>query len=490
VVARLGGYLLGFWFRPQRGPDLSPMLALATECFARAPADLPPGSRLYPEQVQAALGLTYGALVEMDTGEGKTYAILPAAFALACTYFRVYILCATSYLAWRDASRTRPYWEFMGVQPGFCDEEAAPIEWSRRVVYTTLRALVFKSLRDDVQASTPEHPLTFGGLILDEADAILLDQTTEAHSLVTHISSAAFDWGFALEYAGALVEQRDVDVDRLQLRATLTVEGSEGLRSRLVASDPRLSRFLLARYAVELAYVATQIATEGVHYVVADGQVHAVDRVMSVPSWQLDAVDRVCQQLLEDRAALSSLARARLEARPDADPSGPGGETREEDLGELVRPLAMLPALHDDGAAGALKAELDALALAGQGRSIDDERPKTSGPAWSRSPGVCRTSAGRRGAPTRCCGANRARSPAGRCSTRGSVSSRRRSASSTADGDRATPSTRPSGSSAITSPANGPSARAICLGCSSSPCSAPLARTSSTTSSVWSITRR
>lgn len=279
-LERLAGYVLGLVFRPQHTPEVAGTLALAAECFARAPADLPAGARLYPQQIDAALALTQGALVEMETGEGKTYAILPAAFALACTRFRVYVLCANSYLAWRDASRTRPFWEFVGVQVGFCDEETpGSVEWSRRVVYTTLRGLVFKSLQDDVQSSAPLRPLTFGALILDEADAILLDQTTEPYQLVTPVSSAALDWRFALEHAATLVEERDVEVDRAALSAALTVEGSERLRSRLGATDEQLGRFLLARYAVELAYVATRVTAEGVDFVVDAGHVRVVDRV-------------------------------------------------------------------------------------------------------------------------------------------------------------------------------------------------------------------
>ena len=91
-------------------------LALAIECFSRAPADLGDRAALYPTQIAAADLLARGRLVQMDTGEGKTYAILPAAFSLATAHHRVYIVCASDYLAWRDAERTRRYWEFVGLE--------------------------------------------------------------------------------------------------------------------------------------------------------------------------------------------------------------------------------------------------------------------------------------------------------------------------------------------------------------------------------------
>jgi preprotein translocase subunit SecA len=97
-------------------------LAVAVEAFSRAPADLADGCELFPGQVQAAIGLMQNYVIQMDTGEGKTYALLPAAFALACQYRNVYIVCANDYLARRDATRTRRFWDFVGLIP-----ESGPI---------------------------------------------------------------------------------------------------------------------------------------------------------------------------------------------------------------------------------------------------------------------------------------------------------------------------------------------------------------------------
>jgi preprotein translocase subunit SecA len=266
-------------------------LALAVECFARAPADLPAGSVLYPEQVAAAWALTGHNLVQMDTGEGKTYAILPTAFTLACSHERVYIVCANDYLAWRDASRTRAFWSFVGAPPGLGLPDGPDSEWSRRVVYTTLSALLVKTLNDELSTFPPSHPVIFGAVVLDEADSILLDQAHQPYTIVRPVKSQAFEWTFALDYARGLVEDVDIRVDRADLSATLTVEGSEKLRARLTAEGAQSGRVLLARYAVELAYIATRVVAEGHDYVVEAGGVHAVDRISGrvsrtmVPDW-------------------------------------------------------------------------------------------------------------------------------------------------------------------------------------------------------------
>src|SRR5262245_20501964 len=89
--------------------DLEPTtlfdLAVGVEVFRRAPANLDAHAELRGGQVQAAAGLLQNLIIKMDTGEGKTYALLPAAFALAAQYPNVYIVCANDYLAERDALR-------------------------------------------------------------------------------------------------------------------------------------------------------------------------------------------------------------------------------------------------------------------------------------------------------------------------------------------------------------------------------------------------
>src|SRR5262249_41442361 len=128
--------------RPDRTSIQLRYVALAVEAFRRHPADLPPGSQLYPHQVRAAISLTQPCALQLDTGEGKTYAALPAAFALACEFGRVYIICANRYLAWRDARRTQPLWEAMGVGVSYADISTDSPAWDQRIVYTTIRDLI------------------------------------------------------------------------------------------------------------------------------------------------------------------------------------------------------------------------------------------------------------------------------------------------------------------------------------------------------------
>jgi preprotein translocase subunit SecA len=254
-------------------------IALGVEAFHRAPADLPEGSLLYETQVRTAVALTQGALVEMALGEGKTYAILPAAFALACRYGQVYVVCANEYLAWRDATRTRRYWELVGMVPGLGRTGSSPAEWSRPVIYTTLNALMFKALNDDVAVFRPEWPVRYSAALLDEADAVLLDQSDVPRLLTVPVAGELFDWSFAIAHSAGLVEGETVTtgVQGGSLFATLTPEGEQRLRRALGVQADDQAQYLLYRHAVELAYVATKMAIEGENYVWKDGRAYPVD---------------------------------------------------------------------------------------------------------------------------------------------------------------------------------------------------------------------
>jgi preprotein translocase subunit SecA len=256
------------------------LLALGVEAFRRFPADLPNGSYLYPQQIEAAVALTRPGSIQMDTGEGKTYALLPAALTLAARYPRVYVLCANRYLAERDARRTLRFWRFVGLSIGLAIEGNPESEqaWSAQIVYTTLPDFMFKRMRDQVAYDAPPNPITTGAaLLVDEADAVLIDAAFQPYTLGAYVQASSFDWSHALEIAAKLDSKLHVLTDVNPLRANLTVEGEALLRDCLGADSIDETRYLAARQAVELAYVASRIVKEDVHYV-CDGQsLNAVD---------------------------------------------------------------------------------------------------------------------------------------------------------------------------------------------------------------------
>lgn len=90
--------------------------SLVGECFAliREAAHRTLGKRHYPSQLIAGWGLLQGKLVEMATGEGKTFAATLPVCTVALAGYPVHVITVNDYLASRDAEEMRPLYEFWG----------------------------------------------------------------------------------------------------------------------------------------------------------------------------------------------------------------------------------------------------------------------------------------------------------------------------------------------------------------------------------------
>src|SRR6185369_2289399 len=91
------------------------------------------GLRMFDEQLAGALALTEGAIVEMQTGEGKTLAAVPAVAWLAREHDSVHVLTANDYLAARDAAWMRGLYDGLGLSVGVIQQTQDPA--ARRAAY-------------------------------------------------------------------------------------------------------------------------------------------------------------------------------------------------------------------------------------------------------------------------------------------------------------------------------------------------------------------
>lgn len=253
-------------------------LALAAEAFSRFPPQgLPQGTPLYDEQLLAATHLMRGALVQMDTGEGKTFALSTAALALLRNHSKVYIVTANPYLAARDAVNTGPIWNALGVSVGLAVQggREGSDPWRARVVYTTLDDLVFRSLWEDM--GNIERLLKWSAVLIDEADAVLLEESTRPYQLIRTTDDPAKDWTRPLQIAAALSDE-EVKVGKgLDVSAKLTTEGEARVVALAGMEDGRPADRLLLFREVELAYIATEVVREGHDFEVRDGSVVTMD---------------------------------------------------------------------------------------------------------------------------------------------------------------------------------------------------------------------
>jgi len=139
------------------------------------------GLRLFGVQLAAAMALAGGRIVEMQTGEGKTLAAVPAVVWHARSSGSVHVLTANDYLARRDALWMGPIYRRLGLSVAAIQQGMTPDErraaYASDVVYATANEVGFDYLRDQLALEADEQILrSFGAAVIDEADSILIDE--------------------------------------------------------------------------------------------------------------------------------------------------------------------------------------------------------------------------------------------------------------------------------------------------------------------------
>jgi hypothetical protein len=139
------------------------------------------GQRPYDVQVVAALALDRGAVVEMQTGEGKTLtATMPVALR-ALAGRGAHVLTFNDYLARRDAEWMGPIYRLLGLSVGCraagMDGPARRRAYAADVTYVTAKEAGFDHLRDQLVERPDDlvhRPRAFA--LVDEADSLLIDE--------------------------------------------------------------------------------------------------------------------------------------------------------------------------------------------------------------------------------------------------------------------------------------------------------------------------
>jgi preprotein translocase subunit SecA len=134
--------------------------------------------------------------VQMDTGEGKTYAVAMACVVLLKQYRQVLVLTVNQYLAERDRERVEPYLSFLGIK---VVNGLPPAEFVG-VSYLTSDELLSGYLnrtRRAPRSSLGEYPHE-AAMIIDEIDSALIDADPLC-ALVTYVQFKDSRWGDIFE---------------------------------------------------------------------------------------------------------------------------------------------------------------------------------------------------------------------------------------------------------------------------------------------------
>ena len=318
------------------------------ECFAliNEAAFRTIGHRHYPSQFMAGWALLQGRLVEMETGEGKTFAATLPASTVALAGYPVHVITVNDYLAQRDAEEMGPLYRFLGLEVGSVtqemDRESRQAAYGKSITYCTNKDLAFDYLRDGVAMTgrssllhvaidkmrgkaTRQIDLVLRGLhfaIVDEADSVFIDEARTP--LILSSSSGAAEekeqCEQALSVAGALIEDEDFRIVRAERDITLEDSGRAHIAELCEGLGGAWTSVRAREELVTRALSAIHLFRLDQHYVVADGTVQIVDestgRVMPDRSWergmhQLIEVKEGCEPT-ERRETLARLTYQRL----------------------------------------------------------------------------------------------------------------------------------------------------------------------------------
>ncbi len=139
------------------------------------------GLRPFDVQILGGLALCRGSIAEMQTGEGKTLAAVPAVAFQAMAGKGVHVLTVNDYLAKRDARWMGDIYRFLGLTVGHISQGMSIAERQQAygcdITYATANEVGFDFLRDNL-CVRPEDLVQrpFHCAVIDEADSILIDE--------------------------------------------------------------------------------------------------------------------------------------------------------------------------------------------------------------------------------------------------------------------------------------------------------------------------
>jgi preprotein translocase subunit SecA len=156
--------------------DLPRWIALAATAASRVL-----GQDMYDVQLRGALALARGSIAEMQTGEGKTLAAVPAISWFAREHRGVHVMTVNDYLARRDAAWMGDIYRLLGLSIAHVQQGMTPAErraaYAADITYATQNEIGFDYLRDRI-AMRPDEQVhrQFHAAVIDEADSILIDE--------------------------------------------------------------------------------------------------------------------------------------------------------------------------------------------------------------------------------------------------------------------------------------------------------------------------
>ena len=136
----------------------------------------------YDVQMVGAIGMHYGAIAEMQTGEGKTLTASMPLYLNALTGKATHLVTVNDYLAKRDSEWIGTIFKKLNLEVSALTNDVEPHKrkdiYAADIVYGTASEFGFDYLRDNSMATTKDEQVQRKPYfaIIDETDSILIDE--------------------------------------------------------------------------------------------------------------------------------------------------------------------------------------------------------------------------------------------------------------------------------------------------------------------------
>ena len=274
LSARTDEELRAFYERSERAAEIIAAGAVAASRVLRLD--------MFDVQIRGSLALADGRIAEMQTGEGKTLAAVPAALWYARRKQGVHILTVNDYLARRDAAWMGGIYRLFGLSVAAIQQDLTAAQrreaYRADITYATATELGFDYLRDQM-ALYPDHQVhrPFEAAIIDEADSILIDEAR----IPLVIAGGADDTDHFPRIADAIVRRlergRDFTIQDSNRNVTLTDYGIRYAEQMLHVPNLHAASHLDLLAALQNALHAHTLLECDVDYIVKDNAVLSVD---------------------------------------------------------------------------------------------------------------------------------------------------------------------------------------------------------------------
>lgn len=232
-------------------------------------------------QLYAAISLSEGKLIEMQTGEGKTLCAVFVAYYKGLTSKGVHILTFNDYLAKRDAQWMGQIYTALGLSCGYITQESTQKErkaaYNCDITYVSAKEAGFDFLRDNlVLDNSFKVHRNFNFVIIDEADSILIDEARVPLIIAGSTEGASLDSRFAY-LAEHLIPKKHYETDGYERNVYLTEAGialSEAFLNCGNLYDEKNCDLLTS---LNLALHAKVLLKKDTDYIISEGKIELID---------------------------------------------------------------------------------------------------------------------------------------------------------------------------------------------------------------------